>query len=176
MRYYINFDKTINQFSPYYLSGRKLILYLQALMKPLQTLNISFVEWAKETQIEATMTSQIFKLEWFLNRKFKKYFLSSSQLISIKNGHRLGVPVFWQSADIPDNDNLLLKYESEGARSSTVLNYHDEITDENTCSFIVYSPQINTKLISTEEYAAMLSFYVNKYKISGKTFIVKFNL
>lgn len=176
MRYYINFDKTINQLSTYYLSGRKLILYLQALMKPLQDLNISFVEWAKETKIEATMTSQIIKLEWFLNWKFRKYFIDSSNLISIKNGQRLGVPIYNQSADISKAENLLLKHESEGVRESTVLNYRDEKTDKNTCSFIVYSPQINSKLISTEEYVAMLTYYVDKYKISGKTYRIKFNL
>lgn len=176
MRYTINFDKTINQFSPHYLSGRKLILYLQALLKPLQELNTGFVEWAKETRIEATMTSQVFKLEWFLNRKFKKYFEDTSGLISVKNGQRLGVPVYNQSADVSMDENLLLKYESEGERESTVFNYRNELTDENTCSFIVYSPQINTKLISAEEYVSMLAYYVDKYKISGKTYRIKFNL
>ena len=43
MRYAINLDKTVNQLVPYYLGGRKLILYLQALMKPLQTINDAFV-------------------------------------------------------------------------------------------------------------------------------------
>ena len=70
MRYYINFDKTINQLVPYYIGGRKLILYLQALMSPLRRLNDDFVSYAKETRIEAAMTSQIFKFEWFLNHKF----------------------------------------------------------------------------------------------------------
>ena len=74
MRYAINFDKTINRLVPYYIGGRRLILYLQALMKPLQEANDAFVEYAKETRIEASMTSQKFKFEWFLNRKFSKYF------------------------------------------------------------------------------------------------------
>lgn len=34
MRYVIDFAKTINRLVPYYIGGRKLILYLQALMKP----------------------------------------------------------------------------------------------------------------------------------------------
>lgn len=63
MRYFINFDKTINQLVPYYIGGRKLILYLQALMFPLRRVNDGFVEYAKETRIEAAMTSQIFKFD-----------------------------------------------------------------------------------------------------------------
>lgn len=91
MRYYINFDKTINQLVPYYIGGRKLILYLQALMSPLRRLNDDFVSYAKETRIEAAMTSQIFKFEWFLNHKFSKYFAHGGR-ISIKNTAVLGVP------------------------------------------------------------------------------------
>lgn len=89
MRYKINFDKTINQLVPYYIGGRKLILYLQALMKPIQELSNAFSEYAKEQRIETAMTSQIFYFEWFLNRKFSKYFLNGGQ-ITIKNGERLG--------------------------------------------------------------------------------------
>lgn len=99
MRYFINFDKTINQLVPYYLGGRKLILYLQALMSPLRKLNDGFVEYAKETRIEASMTSQIFKFEWYLNRKFSKYFLNGG-VISIKNSEGLGVPIYNESANI----------------------------------------------------------------------------
>lgn len=62
MRYFINFDKTVNQFVPHYLGGRKLILFLQSILVPLQQLNKEFSEWAKEKRIEASMTSQIFKL------------------------------------------------------------------------------------------------------------------
>lgn len=176
MRYYINFDKVVNQLSPYYLSGRKLIMYLQALTKPLQDINLGFAEWAKETMIEATMTSQVIKFEWFLNRKFCKYFTDPSQLISIKNGNRTGVPIYNQSADVPISENMLLKFESEGVIDSTVLNYHNELTDGGTCSFIVYSPAIDIRKISMEEYVAMLSYYIDKYKVSGKTYKIKFNL
>jgi hypothetical protein len=176
MRYRINLERVINQLSPYYLSGRKLLLYLQALLKPLQTINDEFAAWAKETKIEATMTSQVIKLEWFLNRKFSKYFSNSIQRISIKNGKRTGVPVYSESANIPEEDNLLLKYESEGNTASTAFNYSGELTEESECSFFVYSPEIDTRLVSMDAYVAMLSYYVNKYKTSGKTYKIKFNL
>jgi len=175
MRYNINFDKVINQLSPHYLSGRKLILYLQAILKPLQFLNDEFDVWARETKIEATMTSQIFKFEWYLNRKFSKYFLDSTGQILIKNGKRSGVPIYFESANVSKSDNLLIRYESEGARKSAVLNNSGELTEEVECSFFVYSPPINTKLISQVAYASMLSFYVDRYKISGKTYKIKFN-
>jgi hypothetical protein len=175
MRYKINFDKTINQFVPYYIGGRKLILYLQSLMYPLQILNHEFVAWAKETRIEASMTSQTFKFEWYLNRKLKKYFAGAGQLITIKNGSQTGVPIYAQSADIADSDHLLLYLESENQRGSESFYYYDEKTEENSYSFLVYSPAINTLLITREAYLAMLSYYIDKYRIAGKTYKIKFN-
>ena len=93
MRYYINFDKTINQLTPAYIGGRKLILFMKSLAHPLRALNDAFVEWAKETRIEASMTSQIFKFEWYLNRKFSKYFVNQSNRIAITNVVPTGVPI-----------------------------------------------------------------------------------
>jgi hypothetical protein len=173
MRYTINFDKTINQLVPYYIGGRKLILYLQALMKPLQTLNAAFSEYAKEQRIEATMTSQIFYFEWFLNRKFSKYFLNGGQII-IKNGERLGVPIQWENADVDAFEDLLLYKEEEGIKN-VALYHSNEQTDGSSHSFVVSSPAINTQLISIENYKAMLSHYIDKYRLSGKTYVIKIN-
>lgn len=174
MRYYINFDKTINQFVPHYLGGRKLILFLQSLIHPLRSVNNSFVEWAKETRIEASMTSQVFKFEWFLNRKFKKYFLNGEGQISIKNGEKLGVAIYHQSADIADADNLVVYHESEGIKSEA-LYYANEKTDESSVSFTVFTPQIDETLITREAYLAMMSYYIDKYRLAGKTYNIKFN-
>lgn len=173
MRYTINFDKTINQLVPYYIGGRKLVLYLQALMKPLQTLNAAFSEYAKEQRIEAAMTSQIFYFEWFLNRKFSKYFLNGGQ-ITIKNGERLGVPIQWENADVDASEDLLL-YKEEEEIKNVALYHSNEQTDGSSHSFVVSSPAINTQLISIENYKAMLSHYIDKYRLSGKTYVIKIN-
>lgn len=183
MRYSINFDKTINQLVPYYLGGRRLILFLQSCIKPLQSVNDEFVNWAKETKIEAAMTSQIFKFEWFLNRKFQKYFQDPSQRITIKNGEKIGTPIYNQSAqDITDAEQLVLYHENEN--SGGVVMYHsNELTEGASYSFLVCCPTLwkddkSQKLrdgITEQEFIAMLTHYVDKYKISGKTYKIIFN-
>lgn len=191
MRYVINFDKTLNQLVPYYLGGRRLILFLQSCMKPLQRINDMFVEYAKETRIEASMTSQIFKLEWFLNRKFKKYFDNPFELITIKNGKQLGVPVYNESAtNIPDEDELKLWYDSEdiGLSNSPQFHWDNEFTEDSSHSFYVYVPKLYEQKdnngnaigqlrdgISIEQFQAMLSFWVDKYRLAGKSYKIIFN-
>ena len=174
MRYRIDFKKLVNRFVPHYLGGRKLILYLQSCVEPLQSISDAFSEWAKETRIEASMTSQVFKLEWFLNRKFSKYFLNAGERISIKNGEKLGVAIYYQSASIDAEDNMLLYQESE-AQNNTALYQSDDTTTESSHSFTVYSPAIDTSKISQESYNAMLSFYIDKYTISSKSYIIQYN-
>lgn len=174
MRYYINFDKTINQLVPYYIGGRKLILYLQALMSPLRRLNDDFVSYAKETRIEAAMTSQIFKFEWFLNHKFSKYFAHGGR-ISIKNTAVLGVPIYKESANIDESLNMLVYHSTETNIARQLTLYHsDEKTKESTVSFIVTTPQIDTKLISEQKYIAMLKYVIDRYRLANKTYIIKY--
>jgi hypothetical protein len=175
MRYRIDFDRLVNRLSTHYLSGRRLVLYLQALMKPLQTLNDGFSEWAKETKIEVCMTSQVFKLEWYLNRKFGKYFLDAGGRISIGGGREPGTPIYMEDSGTEASNNLLVKHESEGRTDSVTLYYIDELSSDYRQSFTVYSPAINTELVTEAEYLSMLSYYIDKYKISGKTYQIKFN-
>lgn len=174
MRYFINFDKTINQLVPYYLGGRKLILYLQALMAPLRRLNDEFVAYAKETRIEAAMTSQIFKFEWYLNRKFQKYFLNGGR-ISIKNSEALGTPIFRESANIPQDENMLVHKKTEDNVNKQLILYRsDEQTDESSVSFFVTTPKIDTQLISEQKYKAMLRYVIDRYRLANKTYLIKY--
>ncbi len=184
MRYNINFDRTINQLVPYYLGGRKLILFLQSCIKPLQAVNQSFVDWAKETRIEASMTSQTFKLEWFLNRKFSKYFDDQAQKITIKNGEKIGTPIFNQSAqDIPDSEQFVIYEQTDNENDTAVLFHQNELTEENMYSFLVCCPKLwksdSSGLlkdgIAEGELISMLAHYIDRYKISGKTYKIIIN-
>lgn len=174
MRYNIDFDKTINQLVPFYLRGRKLILYLQAIMTPLRRINDDFVSYAKETRIEAAMTSQIFKLEWYLNRKFSRYFATPGR-ISINNSESLGIPIYHSSANILQTDHIHLHLHSEVTGSDNLVLYRsDEQTESSSTSFIVTTPPIDTKLISEQKYIAMLKYVIDKYRLANKTYTIKY--
>lgn len=174
-RYYINFDKSVNRLLQYYLRGYKTVFLLQSLLKPLQSLNNSFLEWATEMRLQATMTSQVIRLEWYLNRQLSKYFLDNSQKISIQDTESIGVPIYWEDAVIDEEEKIFVRQQSESATDTLVLRKMSEITGNNLASFIVYSPAINTELISKEQYTQILSFIIDKYKLAGKTYIIKIN-
>lgn len=191
MRYKINFDKVINQLIPYYLGGRRLILFLQSCMKPLQMVNDAFATYANDTRIEASMTSQIFKFEWFLNRKFKKYFEDPSALIVIKNGNKLGQAMYNESASaISDADQFKLWQQvGEVEMHTDIALYHgDEKTENSSYSFLVYIPKLWEQKdkagqptgqlidgITIQQFKKMLAYWIDKYKLAGKTYQIIIN-
>lgn len=172
-RYIIDFDKTINRLVPYYMGGRKLILLLQAILSPMRELNDSFSAWATEKRIEASMTSQTFKLEWYLNRKFKSYFSVAGSKITISNNNSLGNPMYSVLDEVAESEQFVLTYLSEGAATEQ-LYYFVEESSVYDCSFVVHCPAINTSVISQSEFDSILKKTINKYKISGKTYKITY--
>jgi hypothetical protein len=151
------------------LGGRRIILFLQSLLQPLNTLNKTWKEWADEKRIEAALTSQVIMLEYFLNRKFKKYLTDTSQPIIISDGEVNGTPMYWQSANSVDD---VVLYNASEKKDTQTFRWKDEKLVSSDVSFIVSCPAVNTEIISETELTAMISYYVEKYRIAGKTFKV----
>lgn len=175
MRYSLNIDKTINQLVPHLMGGRKLILYLQAICKPLQDTNNTFSEWASEKRIEASMTSQIIMIEWYLNRQFSRYYKSSADRMTIGESGTNGVPIYWEINKQQEPFVTYNQGETENGKKNVPLHFVNEANDINTVSFVVCSPAIDTKLISKDEYTAMVSSVIDRYKIAGKTYKILIN-
>lgn len=68
--YSVNIPKAINRLLPYYLRGRKTMLFLHAISSPLSFFNdddTGFSPWAHTRLYELSMTAQKKRLEWHLN-------------------------------------------------------------------------------------------------------------
>lgn len=174
-RYFINIGKAINRLLPFYMRGRNIILYLTAILQPLQSLANSFNQWANEIVVATKMTSQIILFEWYLNRQLSKYFQTPNSKIVIRDSESIGVPIYWEEADIEEEDEVVVGFENENLPENVVFYYDNEILNFSQASFIVYSPQINTELITREKYLQLLKGYIERYRLSGKTYIIKIN-
>ena len=172
--YKIDTDRMVKQLVPHYLGGRKLVLYLQSLLAPLKSLGTVWEEWATNKRIEAAMTSQVIMLEYFLNRKFNTYLLDPSQRIVISDGSTPGVPLYWEKASSHKSD-MVLYAKNENASKKQALRWKDEKTATTDSGVVVNCHCVNTKKISEAELTAMISYYVDLYRIAGKKFIVKYN-
>lgn len=170
--YNFNIDKIVNRLVPHYMGGRKTILFLQGILSPLATINRKWLEWANNKRIEAAMTSQVIMLEYYLNRLFSQYLINPKLKIYISEGGAMGLPLYRQDAQIEPSQHAHFYYESE--QVGQAMYWSTENGEDDTYSFIVCCPAINTEKISEAELAAMISYQVRKYCISGKKFNVKF--
>lgn len=174
-RYKLSTDRLVNRLVPYYLSGRKYILFLQSLVWPLHTLNEKFCSFAAEKHIEARMTSQVMYFEWYLNHKFGTCLKHGGEKIRISEGIPLGADIYHENAS--DGKPFTVWYNLEEVTAvirpeerPRELHYLTEEKSVNKVSFMILVPEIN---IPEKEFVYMLSFVINTYKVAGKTFLIK---
>lgn len=169
----INVDRLVNQLVPHYLGGRRLILFLQSCLKPLQTANDRWVEWVQEKKVEASLTSQVILMEYYLNKKFKKYFKDQDKCIIISDGTVPGVPIYFQSAG--ENISKFVLYNENENGKKQPFQWQNEKSSSNDVSFVVFCPYVNTNVITEKELSGMISYVIDKYKVAGKSYRIEFN-
>lgn len=169
----INVDRLVNQLVPHYLGGRRLILFLQSCLKPLQTANDRWVEWVQEKKVEASLTSQVILMEYYLNKKFKKYFKDQDKRIIISDGTVSGVPIYFQSAG--ENISKFVLYNEDENGKKQPFQWQNEKSSSNDVSFIVFCPYVNTNIVTEKELSGMISYVIDKYKVAGKSYRIEFN-
>lgn len=174
MRYSLPIDRLVNRLVPHYLSGRRFILFVQSALYPLAGLNDRFRAFAREKHIEARMTSQVMYFEWFLNRRFEKYFRDGRERIFIREGESIGVELYREAAENGrpftlwyNGEEVRTEEEDEKPRPFYFLSEEKEI---NKASFLVSVPPLT---IPAREAVYMLSYMVNTYKVAGKTYLIK---
>lgn len=174
MRYHIDFGKVINRLTPHYLGGRQFLAFMTAIIKPLQDTNEAFVAWAKECKIEASMTSQVLYFEWYLNRKFRSYFVDPTASITIINSAKTtGTPIFNQGSEMEGREDFKVFGEGEPQADLTSKLYHEhENVEYLSHSFTIVSPQIKDgdTPASKDVYEGLIRYIVDKYKLAGKTY------
>lgn len=175
MRYKLPTDKLVNLLVPHFLSGRRYVLFIQALVYPLKLINDWFVELATEKQLEARMTSQVMYFEWFLTYKFKKYFVDPLDTIYIKESSTIGVDLYHEYSKNGKPFTLWHSYERVITKNPDEepreFYYRYEEKTINKVSFWVCVPEITG--IEEQEFIYMLSYVVNTYKLAGTTYLIK---
>jgi len=114
--------------------------------------------------------------EWYLNHRFGKYLFDPEEKIFISEGEQIGVDLYHQNAQ--GGKPFTVWFSSEQVMASDLTEeprpmYH--LAEEkaiNKVSFMICLPEI---AISEHEFVYMLSHVVNRYKIAGKTYLIKIN-
>lgn len=82
----INNASLIARLIPFWARGRKISLFMQALLSPLVSLHNNFKTWALDQYIYCHITAQALSLEWYLKYKLKSHFANENDVFLIVNG------------------------------------------------------------------------------------------
>ena len=126
----INNASLIARLIPFWARGRKISLFIQALLSPLVSLHNNFKTWALDQYIYCHITAQALSLEWYLKYKLKSHFANENDVFLIVNGVNESLSCF--SGDIWRNglhwDNSL----RWNVNSEQIVNMNMNLTCFNT--------------------------------------------
>ena len=135
-RFEIDNATVISKLLPYFIRGRKVILFLEAIAHPLVSIHNAFLEWGVEKQIECCVTSQKDVLLWYLTHVFKKYFVNTGEKFELS---------------IREADGRIVAYE-------------DHVGAMTGCTLHFYAPAIfETKKYDNENYRKDISIVMRRY-------------
>ncbi len=161
-RYGINFNKLVCQLVPHWLRGQRLIGYLQACVHPMQSVSDKFKEWAQQTRVDVSMTSQVIKLEWYFGRMF------GPGSVRIKNFFINTNPIYHRDALSPDKNQLVCYYRDEagGSHDEAVHRMYED--DGDGVSFVV---SVDKEISGRENEIRRV---IEKYKTANKTYKIEY--
>lgn len=137
--YSVNIGKQINRLLPYYLRGRKMMLFLHAICSPLQIFNDEndgFNPWAHRRLLDLSMTAQKLRLVWYLNNVVvpdNKIVLKTNQKIAI-NDEVTAASIAYFKTEIRDQSTAPLFYPHS---IPTVLRKRSDATDKGKANTII---------------------------------------
>lgn len=112
----INNAKLIGRLLPFWARGKKVSLFLQAILSPIASVHNLFKIWALDKFIECHITAQKASLEWYLRYKLKSHFHNENDNFFITHGVNESLSCFssdvWRNGLHWDN-NLRWNVETE---------------------------------------------------------------
>lgn len=77
-RYTVSSKALVGRLVPFFLRGKKVLQFLAAISAPLDSVNITFRKWCRNTLVDAATTSQIIVLKWSMKEKLGQYFANEN--------------------------------------------------------------------------------------------------
>ena len=135
--YSIDTARQVCRLLPYYLRGRRMVLFLQAVSSPLSFFNTGdrpFNPWAHRKLLELSMNGQKIRLEWWLNNIFVSDYgieLREGQAITIRE-EEVGSAILYSRNEIRNHDSAPLFYPHYIPTVTRLRNDHEDAAKKNT--------------------------------------------
>lgn len=170
-RYTVSSKTLVGQVVPFFLRGRRILRFLAAVCTPLDSVNKSFCEWARDTLVDAAMTSQVVVMKWGLKCKLGKYMLNSADDFYFDTYDRSNYATLYENNAEQDGApevKQIYMSENEGEKlgenvARVLIRDRDEITGEGN-EILIAAPPHNGR-VTDEEYERLIKQCLEKYLV-----------
>lgn len=165
-KYQIDNARAICRLLPFWIRGRKTILFLEAVAHPLKSVHDTFKEWAYERLIDAAITSQQLSLVWYLNHRLRKHFINPNDSFRItSDAFSEGEIVYNFSEALLAGNHYAYNYgeEIEDATENMLLKNYDEGIEYNADIVIIAPNIIENQDYTESNYKNEIRRYVDAY-------------
>lgn len=170
-RYEVNSKTLVGRLVPFFLRGRRMLLFLSAVSSPLDSVNRPFLTWARNTIIDAATTSQVIVMKWMLKSKLQGYFKDSKDEFEFDTYDRSNYATLYENqAEQLDHPEIKKIYMPENASETlgegieqVIIRDRGEITSESN-EIRIIAPPHNSK-ISDAQYEQKIRQCVEPYII-----------
>ena len=173
----INNASLIARLIPFWARGRKISLFIQALLSPLVSLHNNFKTWALDQYIYCHITAQALSLEWYLKYKLKSHFANENDVFLIVNGVNESLSCFsgdiWRNGLHWDNSlrwnvNNAFHWENEENDKKYNDDYLESVNKTN-----VYAPAIiDTVNYDHDDYMRDIRNIMSKFMINFNKVVI----
>lgn len=165
-KYQIDNARAICRLLPFWIRGRKMILFLEAISHPLEKIHDAFKEWAYERLIDAAITSQQLSLVWFLNHRLRKHFVNQGDSFRItSDAFSEGEIVYNFSENLLAGNHYAYDYgeEVEPATENMLLKNFNEGVTYNADIIIIAPDIVEAEGYGKENYKNEIRRYIDSY-------------
>lgn len=162
---FTNIDNTklVGRLLPFWARGRRMNLFLQAVLSPLITVHDKFKKWALERYIECHITSQAMSLQWYLKYRLHTHFLNEDSIFYIAPSYNDVYACFsvgdWNNDLLWHNTMVWQNKNETGIEIDTSLN-SDKVIN------MVAPAIVETLNYNKEDYERDIRNIMSKYMIN----------
>lgn len=166
---FLNIDngKLLGRLLPFWLRGKRIALFLLAILNPVVSLHNKFKAWALEHYIVAHITTQRQSIEWYLNYKLKSHFAEPMKHFEVICG--IGKPenIIFRGNDLHNIEAYTAPNfygEEEGKDSHEMIVYYKDEVIEATGVATIYAPKIiETINYDMEDYIKDIHSFLDRF-------------
>lgn len=177
--YKISNSKIICRILPFYMRGRKMILFLEAVASPLINLHKEFLTWAYKMVLKTKITSQTDVIIWYLNYLFNSHFYNHADSFTIEQDAEIENLMAFNYREIALYKMVGVQiFDTEEEQISQVVSrptrdFNDRL---NSNVITIHAPKLKSDPNYTNmNYVTEIMEVINEYKTSFRKYVIEIN-